>query len=141
MEGQRIIQEPVRLQDKREQIVLVEASSSKDVAVAIQFLHSGRALVTRPEVDIEEATYWLAPRRRHLGQIQVETFNSMTRADFEQALLFKQVAVLRFGWIGEPVDITPEGIARAWGYLRSASFSRRLRSWSGAGITAETVPR
>ena len=53
---------------------------------------------------------------------------TVSQGDIDVALLYKYSAVLRCGWLGEPLDLTTAGLRRAVEFFRDGAFARRCRS-------------
>jgi hypothetical protein len=51
----------------------------------------------------------------------------VTVAHLRIALLYKYAALLRGAWVGEALDLTPQGITTAHAYFRTGAFVRRPR--------------
>ena len=60
-------------------------------------------------------------------EVLAKTGSKLATSDLRIALLYKYASLLRGAWIGEPLDLRPEGITEAYSYFRDGSFKRRLK--------------
>jgi hypothetical protein len=51
----------------------------------------------------------------------------LAKADIEIALKYRSTCLLRSGWDGEPLDLTPKGLDRAKAYFHGGEVGRRLK--------------